>query len=125
MFKVEIIGNLGVDARVESVNGSEFLAFSVAHNEKIGDHEETLWVSVSLPVSFRGALPYLKKGARVFVRGGFGLRMYHSSFSHQREAGINLYGRELEIITYPDMKNLESRSEATEEDERPFNGDEE
>lgn len=120
MLKVEIIGNLGVDARVESVNGNEFISFSVAHNEKVGDREETLWVSVSLPISFRGALPYLKKGARVFVRGGFGLRMYHSSITRQREAGVNLYGRELEIITYPPSEKNETAMTAIKEDEEPF-----
>lgn len=100
MLKVELIGNLGADAEVKAVNGSEFISMNIAHNEKRGEIEKTIWCSVSLPIVYKNALPYLKKGARVFVRGDLGLRVYSSSVSRQYEAGVNIYAKEMEICLY-------------------------
>ena len=35
MFKVEIIGNIGQDAKVVDYNGNKFVSFSVAHSVRL------------------------------------------------------------------------------------------
>ena len=100
MLKVELIGNLGADAEVKTVNGLEFIRMNIAHYELRGEVEKTIWCSVSLPNVYKNALPYLKKGTRVFVRGDLGLRVYSSSVSRQYEAGVNIYAKEMEICLY-------------------------
>lgn len=108
MLKIEVIGNLGADAEMKSVNGSEFISMNVAHNIKRGEVEQTTWCSVSLPATFKNTLPYLKKGTRVYVRGDLGLRVYSSAISHQYEAGVNVYARELEICAYVENNENET-----------------
>lgn len=125
MFKVDLIGNIGIDARKENANGNEYIFFSVAHNRAVGETKETIWVNVYFPIKFENTLPYLKKGTRVYVRGNFGMRMYHSSITRQREVGINIYGSELEILTYKeseDKKKNESTENGKEENmnDEPF-----
>lgn len=100
MLKVELIGNLGADAEIKSHNGAEFISMNVSHNVKREGVEKTIWCSVSLPIVYKNALPYLRKGVRVFVRGDLGLRVYSSSVSRQYEAGVNIYAKEMEICLY-------------------------
>lgn len=35
MLQVEIIGNIGNDAQVKDFNGKKYIAFNVAHSEKL------------------------------------------------------------------------------------------
>lgn len=123
MLKVELIGNIGNDAFVQNSNGSEYISMSVAHHERMGDTERTIWVSVSLPISFRNCLPFLRKGARIFLRGNIAFRLYDSSFTRQKEIGVNMYARELEIIHYAaDVADSggASDSENSTDADRPF-----
>lgn len=74
MFKGEVIGRLGADATAKEYQGREFVSFNVAHkaNNKGANGEwqqVTEWVQVSWNGNGGRLLPYLKKGAKVFVRG--------------------------------------------------------
>ena len=49
MFQSIVIGNLGADAEVKSMNGKEFTTFRVAHSQRWTDeqgqnHEQTQWI---------------------------------------------------------------------------------
>lgn len=74
MFKGEVIGRLGTDATAKEYQGREFVSFNVAHkvNNKGANGEwqqVTEWVQVSWRGNGGRLLPYLKKGAKVFIRG--------------------------------------------------------
>lgn len=82
MFELTIIGNLGKDAELKTINGKEYIVFSVCHSERYIDSngntkEKADWVSCykSMPSKL---LPYLKKGTKVFVRGSFNIKVTHA-----------------------------------------------
>lgn len=72
MKQIQIIGNLGRDAKLISSNGDEFISFSVAVNDDYtnmnGDRvERTDWFSVT--TRKKNILQYLTKGTKVFIQG--------------------------------------------------------
>lgn len=74
MIKLQIIGNLGKDAAVNTVNGRNVINFSVAHKEKFKDaqgnpKERTTWVECAYWTDRTAVVPYLKKGTMVFAEG--------------------------------------------------------
>ena len=103
MIKMEIIGNLGADAQLQSVNGNTFVSFRIANTDSWTDKatgeikKTTQWVSCSLNGDGGNLLPYLKKGTKIFVRGNAQIVIYSSPKTHQMEAGVNLYVREIEL----------------------------
>jgi single-strand DNA-binding protein len=74
MIKLQIVGNLGRDAVVREVNGTNVIGFSVAHTDRYKDsagnqQERTTWVDCSYWTDRTGILPYLKKGTLVYAEG--------------------------------------------------------
>lgn len=74
MFKGEVIGRLGADATAQEYQGREFVSFNVAYKSNKKDEfgqwrQQSEWVQVSWNGNGGRLLPYLKKGAKVFVRG--------------------------------------------------------
>ncbi len=74
MIKLQIIGNLGKDAIVNTVNGKTVINFSVAHKEKFKDgqgnlKEKTTWVECAYWTDRTAVAPYLKKGTLVYTEG--------------------------------------------------------
>lgn len=74
MIKLQIIGHLGRDASVNTVNGKTVINFSVAHTESYKDaqgvkHDVTTWVNCSFWVERTTLAPYLTKGTMVYVEG--------------------------------------------------------
>jgi single-strand DNA-binding protein len=74
MVKADVIGNIGMDAMVNNVNGKNVINFSLAHTEKYKDaqgvqRDKTLWVRCSYWVERTSIAPYLKKGTMVYVCG--------------------------------------------------------
>lgn len=103
MIKMEIIGNLGADAQLQSVNGNTFVSFRIANTDAWTDKatgeikKTTQWVSCSMNGNGGNLLPYLKKGTKIFVRGNAQIVVYSSPKTHQMEAGVNLFVREIEL----------------------------
>ncbi len=77
MLKVEIIGNIGADAKiVNGANGAGYLMFSVAHNPR-KEGAQPVWINCSHRISGGGNLSqYLLKGTRVYVRGNLSVSVY-------------------------------------------------
>lgn len=103
MFQVSVIGHLGADAEVKSANGKPFVSFNVAHTDKwTGEdgvvHEDTLWVSCALNGDGGKLLPYLKRGACVFVQGRASLRVFSSKKARAMVAGCNLSVDRIELV---------------------------
>jgi single-strand DNA-binding protein len=74
MIKMQIIGRLGKDCVVNTVNGKNVINFSVAHSEKYKDsqgsmQEKTIWVDCAYWTDRTAVAPYLVKGTQVYVEG--------------------------------------------------------
>lgn len=103
MIKMEIIGNLGADAQMQVYNGNKFVSFRIANTDSWTDKstgeikKSTQWISCTLNGDGGNLLPYLKKGTKIFVRGNAQIVIYSSPKTHQMEAGVNLFVREIEL----------------------------
>ena len=74
MIKMQVIGNLGKDCVVNTVNGKNVINFTVAHTEKYSDsqgnkQEKTTWVDCAYWTDKTAVAPYLQKGTQVYVEG--------------------------------------------------------
>ena len=74
MIKLQVIGRLGKDCLVNTVNGKNVINFSVAHSEKYKDsqgvsQEKTTWVDCAYWTDRTAIAPYLQKGTQVYVEG--------------------------------------------------------
>ena len=74
MIKMQVIGNLGKDCVVNTVNGKNVINFTVAHTEKYKDsqgtnQEKTTWVDCAYWTDRTAIAPYLQKGQQVYVEG--------------------------------------------------------
>src|SRR3982750_1621673 len=74
MIKMQVIGNLGKDCVVNTVNGKNVINFTVAHTEKYRDsqgnnQEKTTWVDCAYWTDRTAIAPYLQKGTQVFAEG--------------------------------------------------------
>lgn len=96
MLKIEVIGNIGNDAEVKNINGNECVAFNVASSEKRNGTEYTTWVSVLMNGNGGNLTQYLKKGAKVFVRGNLSVKQYQGN-NGQWSVGINVSASEVQL----------------------------
>jgi single-strand DNA-binding protein len=74
MIKMQVIGHLGKDCVVNTVNAKSVINFTVAHTEKYKDNqgtnqEKTTWVDCAYWTDRTAISPYLTKGKQVFVEG--------------------------------------------------------
>ena len=74
MIKLQIIGHLGKDCVVNTVNGKNVMNFTVAHTERYKDaqgvqKDRTTWVDCAYWSDRTGVAPYLKKGTQVYAEG--------------------------------------------------------
>jgi single-strand DNA-binding protein len=74
MIKMQVIGNLGKDCVVNTVNGKNVINFTLAHTEKYRDsqgnnQEKTIWVDCAYWTDRTAIAPYLTKGKQVYVEG--------------------------------------------------------
>lgn len=88
MIKLQVIGNLGKDALVNSVNGKNVINFTVAHTERFKDaqgnqKDKTVWVDCAYWTDRTAVAPYLKKGTQVFVEGQPDVRTYTTQDGRQ------------------------------------------
>lgn len=69
MLKVNLIGNLGADVEQHVTGGTSWYLMNVAHTSNVKGVSVTEWCSVSINWNAEKLLPYLVKGAKVFVHG--------------------------------------------------------
>ena len=102
MIKMQVIGNLGKDCVVNTVNGKNVINFTVAHTEKYKDsqgnnQEKTTWVDCAYWTDRTAISPYLTKGKQVFVEGSPEVR----TFTRQdgtAGASLSLRVREVQLL---------------------------
>jgi single-strand DNA-binding protein len=95
MIKLQLIGNLGKDCVVNSVNGKQVINFSVAHTEKFKDaqgvsQQKTTWVSCNY-WSDSKVSQYLKQGTLVYVEGTPQVRTYEGQRGTQAELSLRIH----------------------------------
>ncbi len=96
MLKIEIIGNLGGDAKVKNLNGRDCVSFNVAHSETRNGVESTVWASVLLNGNGGNLLQYLKSGTKVFVRGSLSVNQYQDK-NGRWCIGLNVSASEVQL----------------------------
>lgn len=110
MIKMQVIGHLGKDCVVNTVNGKNVINFTVAHSEKYKDsqgvlQEKTTWVDCAYWTDRTAVAPYLQKGTQVFVEGQPEAR------SFQRNDGtpgssLSLRVREVQLLGSKNDRNV-------------------
>jgi len=102
MIKMQVIGRLGKDCVVNTVNGKNVINFTLAHSEKYRDsqgnnQEKTIWVDCAYWTDRTAVSPYLTKGTQVFVEGSPEVR----TFTRQDGTGgasLSLRVREVQLL---------------------------
>lgn len=98
MVQIELIGNLGADARQVTANGATFVTFNVAENQKVNGQEVTQWYGCNLNRDVSRLLPYLKKGQAVFVRGLPRYRIFDSAIHHCKQVAVDIFVNEIQLV---------------------------
>lgn len=101
MFTASIIGNLGADAELKTINGKVYLTFRVAHSEKYTKQdgtqiEETTWISC-ITSQFTSLLQFLKRGQKVFVSGECKASIVWRPKTRENVVGLSINVRSIEL----------------------------
>ena len=102
MIKMQVIGNLGKDCVVNTVNGKNVINFTVAHTEKYRDsqgnnQEKTTWVDCAYWTDRTAIAPYLQKGQQVYVEGTPEVRSFTRN-DGTAGASLSLRVREVQLL---------------------------
>jgi single-strand DNA-binding protein len=102
MIKLQVIGNLGKDCIVNTVNGKNVINFTVAHTEKYRDsqgnnQEKTTWVDCAYWTDRTAVSPYLTKGKQVFVEGTPEVRTFNRN-DGTPGASLSLRVRDIQLL---------------------------
>lgn len=102
MIKMQIIGNLGKDCVVNTVNGKNVINFTVAHTEKFKDsqgasQERTTWVDCAWWTDRTTVSQYLLKGKQVYVEGTPEARSFKRN-DGSPGASLSLRVRDLQLL---------------------------
>jgi single-strand DNA-binding protein len=102
MIKMQVIGRLGKDCTVNTVNGKNVINFTVAHSEKYRDsqgnnQEKTTWVDCAYWTDRTAIAPYLQKGTQVFVEGTPEVRSFTRN-DGTAGASLSLRIREVQLL---------------------------
>jgi single-strand DNA-binding protein len=102
MIKMQVIGNLGKDCVVNTVNGKNVINFTVAHTEKYRDsqgnnQEKTTWVDCAYWTDRTAVAPYLQKGTQVYAEGTPEVRSFTRN-DGTAGASLSLRVREVQLL---------------------------
>jgi len=97
MLKIQLIGHLGQDAKINQVNNVEVLNFSVAHTERFknaegNNVEKTMWINCQLWNNIKLAA-YLTKGRSVYIEG------FPSANMFTNKEGVKMVGLNCRVTT--------------------------
>jgi single-strand DNA-binding protein len=110
MIKMQVIGRLGKDCTVNTVNGKNVINFTVAHSEKYRDssgnnQEKTTWVDCAYWTDRTAIAPYLQKGQQVFVEGTPEVRSFTRN-DGTAGASLSLRIREVQLLGGKNDNNM-------------------
>lgn len=98
MVNIEIIGNIGADAKVVNYNGSQFVSFNVCDNRKVNDQEVSMWYGCNLNKCNENLFKYLKKGQQVYVRGIPRYRIFDSALNRCKCVAVDVLVNDIQLI---------------------------
>lgn len=101
MEKITIIGNIGKDAVLKTINGKQYCEFSVAVNKDYISSDgvevkNTVWYSVLTEKT--KVAPYLKQGTKVYVEGRFQTKIYQNK-AGEHCVSMNINSPMLELLS--------------------------
>lgn len=132
MMKLQVIGHLGKDAIVNTVNGKSVMNFTVAHSEKFKNaqgvqQDKTIWIDCSYWNDRTALAPYLKKGTQVYVEGQPEVRSYQKNDGTTgvslslRVQNVQLLGSKPEgQRNEPAQENVSTGSDISDSSDLPF-----
>lgn len=135
MIKMQVIGNLGKDCVVNTVNGKNVINFTVAHTEKYKDsqgnnQEKTTWVDCAYWTDRTAVAPYLLKGQQVYVEGTPEVRTFTRNDGSAgaslslRVREVQLLGRKGDNVATGGQQNTETSMPSRQETPAPASVDE-
>lgn len=102
MIRLQIIGNLGKNAEHRTINGNNYLSFSVCHTERYSDsqgqQQKSTWVDCLIRDKNNTLGQYLIKGTKVFVEGNPQANAYLSQDGTPK-ASLSLLVNKLELLS--------------------------
>jgi single-strand DNA-binding protein len=133
MLKLQVIGNVGQDAKVNETNGRQAINFTCAVNRKWKDkdqvqHETTNWINCTIWRDKGQSIEiakYLTKGTKVFVEGRPDCHTYEDKEGHI-VASLDVRAINVELLSAKPKENGESTANDQEsqsnnnEDDLPF-----
>lgn len=108
MIKLTIIGNLGRDAEIRSINQKEYYSLSVATRRR--KDEDTVWVKVMYPRRSDGLDGLLRKGVQIYARGDMQVGVF-TRRDGGTEIDVTLWGQELQLLSSSDGEARQGRAE--------------
>lgn len=116
MVNIEIIGNIGADAKVVNYNGSQFVSFNVCDNRKVNDQEISMWYGCNINKCNENLFKYLKKGQQVFVRGIPRYRIFDSALHRCKCVAVDILVNDIQLIgSAPKQEQNQQEDNAVEE----------
>ena len=100
MLQLSLIGTLGHNATEKTINGKNYLAYSVA----VTENKNTTWVDVMTRSENSNLKAYLKKGAKVYLQGNISVSTYTNK-AGAPVVSITLWSRDLEIVKFVEANN--------------------
>ena len=115
MIKLMVIGNLGRDAEMKSINGKNYISYSVANTER----DKTTWIDVMqfTKDANPAVLKYLTKGSKVYVEGNPSVNAYKNK-NDEVKASLSLWTFGVELVGKGEVAN--NSSPAPEQNDNPF-----
>lgn len=100
MKQLTIIGHVGADPVIKTVNGDAILDFSIAVNEKFKKNdgtsvENTTWFQCS--TKNLKLASFIKKGDKMMVQGNFKIGIYKDG-SNNAKVGIDVRASKIEFL---------------------------
>lgn len=104
---IAFTGNLGKDAELKDVGGSQVLNFSVGNSVGWGDKKETLWMGCAVWGKQAGAVAqYMKKGTKVFITGELSTREYEGkTYLQVRVDHLDFCGSKQDAASAPQQQS--------------------
>jgi len=104
MVKINLIGRLGQDAQVNTVNGKNVINFSVADSEKYKnqqgeDVEKVNWTSCAYWTEKLNVANYLKKGTLIYLEGKPEAKNYLNSKTNENTPQLHCRVSFLQLLS--------------------------
>lgn len=110
MIRISLIGRLGQDAVVNTVNGKTVINFSMAYSEKFKnqqgeDVDKTTWVSCAYWTDKLNVSNYLKKGTMIYMEGKPEAKTYLNDKTKETIAQLHARVTSLQLLSKQDENN--------------------